>query len=144
MDAPKAKQIPGTTTIHGDVRTDMYAWLRDKNSRAVIDYLEAENAYTDEVMSATQPLQKTLYEEMISHIKEADDSVPAKRGPYYYYYRTEKGKQYRIYCRKKDRLESAGRVQEADDAVAQVRQVAQGPRDTRDADGGRTAGNPGR
>ncbi len=110
MDAPKAKQIPGTTTIHGEVRTDMFAWLRDKNSREVIDYLEAENAHTEEIMSATKPLQKTLYEEMISHIKEADDSVPAKRGPYYYYYRTEKGKQYRIYCRKKDRLESAEEI----------------------------------
>jgi oligopeptidase B len=97
---PVAKQVEKVHLLHGDPRPDPYFWLRDKPNPEVATYLEAENAYTDAVLKPTEPLQKALYDEMLSHVKETDLSVPYRDGGFLYYYRTEKGKQYRIHCRK--------------------------------------------
>ena len=88
------------TTLHGHTLVDDYAWLRERERPEVISYLEAENAYTNSVLEPTVELQKTLYAEMVSHIKETDVSVPFRDGEYWYYSRTEEGAQYPIYCRK--------------------------------------------
>ena len=69
---------------------------------------EAENAYTDTVAAPTQALQETLYQEMKGRIQETDLSVPYRYGGYFYYSRTEEGKQYPIRCRKQGSLESRG------------------------------------
>ncbi|MGZ6971619.1 MAG: S9 family peptidase, partial [Thermoanaerobaculia bacterium] len=98
---PAAKRVEKVITLHGETRSDPYFWLRDKPNPEVAAYLEAENAYTAAVMKPTEPLQDALYSEMLSHIKETDLSVPYREGDWLYYFRTEKGKQYRIYCRKK-------------------------------------------
>jgi oligopeptidase B len=103
---PIARVERKETKIHNHTLVDDYAWLREKTSAEVIAYLEAENAYTDAVMKPTETLQRTLYDEMVSHIKETDESVPVPDGGYFYYSRTEQGKQYAIYCRKKGSLES--------------------------------------
>ena len=97
---PMAKQMEMSHLLHGDPRPDPYFWLRDKPNPEVAAYLEAENAYASQVMGPTEPLQKSLYDEMLSHVKETDLSVPYREGAFLYYYRTEKGKQYRIHCRK--------------------------------------------
>ena len=97
---PVAKKVEMTHLLHGDPRPDPYYWLRDKPNPEVAAYLEAENAYTDAILKPTEPLQKGLYDEMVAHIKETDLSVPYRDGEFLYYYRTEKGKQYRIHCRK--------------------------------------------
>ena len=97
---PAAKKVEKVHLLHGDPRPDPYFWLRDKPNPEVAAYLEAENAYTDAVLKPTEPLQKTLYDEMLSHVKETDLSVPYREGSFQYYYRTEKGKQYRIHCRR--------------------------------------------
>src|SRR5262245_30822708 len=102
---PVAKKLPKTSTIHGDTRLDNYFWLRDKKSKEVNDYLEAENAYTKAVMKPTEGFQEELYKEMLGRIKQTDLSVPYRLGDYWYYSRTEKGKQYPIHCRKKGTLE---------------------------------------
>jgi oligopeptidase B len=86
--------------IHGHVLADDYAWLRQKDSPETLAYLNAENAYTKAVMAPTAGLQKQLYDEMVSHIKETDVSVPFLDGAFWYYSRTEQGRQYPIYCRK--------------------------------------------
>jgi oligopeptidase B len=101
---PIAKKISKGDTLFGDIRVDNYFWLRDKNNPEVIKYLQAENKYTETVMKPTEKLQEKLYREMLSRIKETDFSVPEKIDDYYYYTREEKGKQYRIYCRKKGSL----------------------------------------
>jgi oligopeptidase B len=103
---PVAKKVPKTTEINGRELVDNYFWLRDKQNPDVAAYLQAENAYTDAVMKPTEGLQKKLYDEMLSHIKETDVEVPYKEGNYLYYTRTEAGKQYPIYCRKKGNLEA--------------------------------------
>jgi oligopeptidase B len=98
---PVARRVPRVETIHGDRRVDDYFWLRERSNPEVNAYLEAENAYADAVMRPAQPLQESLYREMLSHIKETDLSVPYREGAYVYYTRTEEGKQYPIYCRRK-------------------------------------------
>ena len=103
---PVAKKVPKTTEINGRELVDNYFWLRDKQNSEVAAYLQAENAYTDAVMKPTEVLQKRLYDEMLSRIKETDVEVPYKEGNYFYYTRTEAGKQYSIYCRKKGSLEA--------------------------------------
>ncbi len=88
-------------TVHGDTRIDNYFWLRDRQDPDTIAYLEAENAYTKEKLQHTEALQATLYAEMLGRIQQTDLSVPVKRDEYFYYTRTEEGKQYAIHCRKK-------------------------------------------
>lgn len=103
-DFPRAEQIPHTLEKHGDVRTDKYFWLKDRENAKVIDYLKSENAYTDRAMTPVRELEKQIFEEMKGRTKEDDSSVPYKKGPYYYYARYEKGQQYPIYGRKKQDL----------------------------------------
>ncbi len=100
MRPPVAKTIAHETEINGHRRSDAYAWLKNKDDPEVIAYLEAENAYTEHEMAPTEALQKTLYEEMVGRIKETDLSVPVRVDNYLYYSRTEKGRQYPIFCRK--------------------------------------------
>ena len=107
---PIAKIEPSSVTLHGDVRTDLYAWLRDRANPEVIAYLEAENAYTAAMMHHTEPLQEALYTEMLGRIKEDDTEVPVRRDDWLYYSRTEQGKAYPIYCRRKDAAGSAEQV----------------------------------
>jgi oligopeptidase B len=108
--APVARKEHTENKLHGQTLTDDYAWLRQKSSPEVIDYLNAENAYTEAVLKSTEPLQKTLYDEMVSHIKETDVSVPFREGEYFYYTRTEQGLQYPIYCRKRGSTTAAEEV----------------------------------
>ena len=96
---PAARPEPQTSLLHGDARVDPYHWLRDKHSREVLDYLAQENRYMASVMEPTEDLQRTIYREMVSRIEETDQTVPVRRGEYLYYTRTERGKQYTIYCR---------------------------------------------
>jgi oligopeptidase B len=100
IEAPIAKKIDKKMTIHGETRVDPYYWLRERENPEVIDYLEAENAYTDAQMKDTERLQKKLYKEMVGRIKQDDESVPYWMNGYLYYSRFEKGKEYPIYCRK--------------------------------------------
>ena len=103
---PIAARIPHDTNVHGYVRGDDYFWLRDKTNPEVMAHLEAENAYAEAVMAPTQELQAKLYDEILSHIKQTDLSVPYRKGAYYYYARTEEGQQYPIYARKAGSLEA--------------------------------------
>lgn len=97
---PVAEREPRTTPIHSTELHDDYAWMRDKESPRVLEYLSAENAYTAATMAGTEELQKQLYDEILSHIKEDDVSVPYRDGAWEYLARTEKGLQYPRYCRR--------------------------------------------
>jgi oligopeptidase B len=107
---PVAKQVPKVDVVHGDKRVDNYYWLRQKSSPEVTAYLEAENAYTAAAMKPTEGLQEKLYQEILGRIKQTDLSVPYRLGDYWYYTRTEKGKQYPIHCRKRGSLEASEQV----------------------------------
>ena len=117
---PVAKKVPKSSTIHDDTRIDNYFWLRDKTNPEVIAHLQAENAYADALMKPTEEMQKALYDELLSHIKQTDVNVPYREGDYFYYSRTEQGKQYPIYARKKSSLEAPEEV------ILDVNKLAEG------------------
>src|SRR4030095_3244092 len=97
---PVAPKHPTILSKHGDKRVDDYHWLRHKQDPAVLDYLQAENAYAEAVTKPLQPLEDILYREMVGRIQETDLSVPYRLRGWLYYSRTEAGKQYPILCRK--------------------------------------------
>ena len=101
MNPPIAKRLPKDVTVHDDRRVDDYHWLRERSDPDVVAYLRAENAYADAMLAPTEDLQKALYDEMLARLNETDSSVPVQRDEYFYYTRTEKGRQYEIYCRKR-------------------------------------------
>lgn len=106
LQPPKATKKPHLLELHNDVRTDDYHWLRDRENQEVIDYLNAENTYTEEVLAPVKEFREKLFQEMKSRIKEQDESVPYKDGNYWYYYRYEQGGEYPIYCRKHGSLDA--------------------------------------
>jgi oligopeptidase B len=102
MKPPVAKKVPKVLKIHGYEITDNYFWLRDRNEKRdpeIIEYLKAENAYTDAYMNPHKTFSESLYKEMLGRIKQTDLSVPYKLGDYWYFNRTEEGKQYPVYLR---------------------------------------------
>ncbi len=117
---PVAARQPKVDTLHQDRRVDEYFWLREKQNPAVVQYLEAENAYAGQVLAFTQPLQEELYQEMLGRIKETDLTVPYREGNYFYYSRTEQGRQYPIYCRK------AGTLAAPEEITLDLNQLAEG------------------
>ncbi len=100
---PVARKEHKETVLHGVKLADDYAWLRDKDNPDVTAYLEFENAYAEAVMAPLAGLREELYQEMLSHIKQTDVSVPYRDGGWWYYTRTEEGLQYAIHCRKRGR-----------------------------------------
>jgi len=117
---PVAKKLHTENHINGGNLADDYHWLREKLKPEVARYLEAENSYTDSVMRRTEALQKRLYDEMLSHVKETDVNVPYKEGDYFYYSRWEAGKQYLILGRK------PGSVGAAEQIILDVNELAKG------------------
>ena len=103
---PKALKIAEKLRKHDDVRTDHYFWLRERENPEVVNYLNEENRYYEEMTFHTKELQKDLFEEMKARIKEDDESVPYKLHGYWYLTRFEKGKDYPVYSRKKEHLEA--------------------------------------
>ena len=99
---PVARREPVEHVLHGDRRVDHYGWLRQKESSEVIGYLNAENAYTDAILKPTEPFQEKIYQEMLGRIQQTDLSVPYKLRGYFYFTRTEEGKQYAFHCRRRD------------------------------------------
>jgi len=119
--APVAKKQPTKLEMHGDVRIDNYFWMRlsdaqklaevkDEQTKEVIDYLDVENAYYDDVTAYSKNFEEKLFEEMKGRIKEDDASVPYKNNGYYYITRYEKGMQYPIYSRKRETLEAEEQI----------------------------------
>jgi len=107
---PRPAKKPYKMEIHGHVRVDDYYWMNERDSKEVIDYLNAENAYTNAVLKHTKDFQETLFNEMVGRIKQTDLSVPYRLRGYYYYSRYDEGKEYPIYCRKKGSLDAAEEV----------------------------------
>lgn len=124
VKAPEAQKQTHVRTIHGETVDDPYYWMIDyfkkgKDSAKVIDYLTRENQYLEAMMKDTEGLQTNLYEEMRGRIKEKDESVPVFRNGYFYYTKTEEGKQYFKYVRKKGSLQASEEVLLDVDALAE-------------------------
>lgn len=96
---PVAATKPVTRTHHGDTFTDDFEWMRQKTSQEVLDHLNAENAYTEAVTADQEALREAIYAEIKAHTVETDQSVPVRRDGWWYFARTEEGKQYAVQCR---------------------------------------------
>ncbi|MEH0156961.1 S9 family peptidase [Limibacter armeniacum] len=118
---PVAEKKDSVLSIHGHERVDSYFWMRltdeqknatepDAQTQKVLNYLTAENTYTEKALKSTESLQEELYEEIVGRIKKDDASVPYKKNGYWYYTRYEEGKEYPIYCRKMESLEAEEEV----------------------------------
>ncbi len=113
--APVAEKKPYKMVAHDDERIDNYYWMNDffkkgPDSTKVVDYLKAENAYVDTMMAGAKQFRENLFKELKGRIKEQDESVPYKDNGYWYYTRFEVGKDYPIYCRKKEKLDATEEV----------------------------------
>ena len=117
---PVARKRHTEVHLHGTVLTDDYAWLREKENPEVVAYLEAENAYAEAEMAPLAGLREDLYNEMLSHIKQTDVSVPFRDGAWWYLTRTEEGWQYAIYCRKR------GSIDAPEEVILDCNQMAEG------------------
>ncbi len=120
MIPPKADKINKELTLHGHTRIDPYFWLNERDNPAVVGYLEKENEYTNTIMKDTKELQEKLFKEIIGRIKQTDMSVPYRENGYFYYTRYEEGKEYPVYCRKKENLEAPEEI------MLNVNEMAQG------------------
>ncbi len=103
-EPPKAKRIDHIRILHNDTVHDYYYWMKDKQQADFINYLYAENGYADKIMKPSLLLRKKIYEELRGWRKETYKTTPQKVDNYYYYVRYEAGKDYPIFCRKKDSL----------------------------------------
>jgi oligopeptidase B len=129
VQPPIARRDPTTTTLHGVTLHDDFRWMRDKSSPELLAYLEAENAYTAAVMAPTAELQTKLYDEMLSHIQETDESVPYRLGDWFYSTRTVEGSQYPIHCRRaaaSPDLNSAFDPSQPEQVILDVNALAEG------------------
>ncbi len=127
---PSAPRRPHVISAHGDDRQDPWFWLRQREDPEVLAYLEAENAYTEQETAPLGLLRSGLFEEMKARIKETDMSVPIRRGPWWYYSRTEEGKDYGIHCRRPARgieeLPPAGEPGEEEQILLDENALAEG------------------
>ncbi|MBK9254940.1 MAG: S9 family peptidase [Saprospiraceae bacterium] len=121
IETPVAEKQPKELTFHGDTRIDNYYWMKlsdaqkeaktpDEQTKKVLDYLNAENAYREKMMSHTDSFQNRLFEEIKGRIKQTDMSVPFKENGYFYITRYEEGKEYPIHSRKKENLEATEEI----------------------------------
>ena len=117
---PVAEMRPTELEAHGHVRTDNYYWLRERENPEVIEYLEAENAYTDVMTAHTAGLRQDLFDEIKGRIRQDDSSVPVRRGDYFYYSRTEDGLDYPIHARKRYSVDADEEI------ILDVNELAQG------------------
>lgn len=97
---PVAERRPVALTHHGDTRTDDWYWLRDRDDPAVLAYLEAENAYTEAVTAASEPLRAAIFAEIKGRVRETDATAPVRHGVWEYFTRTREGDQYAVHCRR--------------------------------------------
>jgi oligopeptidase B len=127
---PLAPRRPHTITAHGDSRDDPWYWLREREDPEVVAYLEAENDHTEAELAPLDGFREELFEEMKARIKETDMSVPSRRGPWWYYSRTEEGRNYAIHCRRPardpDELPPAGEPGEEEQILLDENALAEG------------------
>ncbi len=105
ISRPMVQSIPKKLVAHGHTRIDPYYWLRRRDDKEVVAYLEAENEHAREILAHARGLEDTLFEEIKGRIKQTDSTAPHRDGAYYYYTRFEDGREYPIYCRKREALD---------------------------------------
>ena len=108
ISAPVAAKKTYLHEIHGQQRVDDYFWLRDDKrlNLEVLDYLQQENSYSEQLLAPLAELQTTLYDEMVARQEPELESVPYLKKGYWYISRFEKGQDYNIYTRRKGSMQA--------------------------------------
>ena len=106
MLPPEPEKIEKKLIKHGDVRTDFYYWMKERENPKVLKYLKAENAYTKSKLKPVDSLRKTLFKEMVARIKKKDSNVPVKVDNYYYYSKYNEKSEHPIVVRKRGNLQA--------------------------------------
>lgn len=91
---PVSSSVLAAPIAHKADGADPYAWLQERDSAPVLDYLKAENSYVQAQLADQAPLREALFEEIKGRILETDLSLPSPWGPYLYYTRTTAGDEY--------------------------------------------------
>ena len=86
--------VSNAPIAHRDAGVDPYAWLQERDTEAVLDYLKAENSYQEAQLADQAKLREALFQEIKGRILETDLSLPSPWGPYLYYTRTTAGDEY--------------------------------------------------
>lgn len=123
---PRAATRDHWSTWHGERVNDPWFWLREKTNPEVIQYLEAENAYTEAATADVKAFGEQLYQEALGRIQQTDLSVPLRRGQFYYYSRTQEGRQYSILCRQPADESGNRDVQAPEQVLLDLNQLAEG------------------
>ncbi len=108
MAPPAAQRIPVERSQHGDTVVDEYSWLAAKDNPQTIEFLEAQNAFTETATAGQAELRSAVFAEIKARTQESDLSVPSRKGGWWYYTRTQEGSQYPVFCRRVVRPEDAG------------------------------------
>ena len=91
---PLSANATSAPIAHKAEGSDPYAWLQERDTDAVLDYLKAENSYQESALADQAALRETLFQEIKGRILETDLSLPSPWGPYLYYTRTTAGDEY--------------------------------------------------
>ncbi len=118
VQPPKAPLIPTRLENFGTTRIDNYYWLKERTDPRVLAYIDAENEYTDAMMAHTKGFQKSLYDEIVARIKQADSTAPVFDNGYYYFTRFAAGQQYPLRIRRKSSMQAPDQVLLDEDALA--------------------------
>jgi oligopeptidase B len=122
-EPPAARRVRSERTHHGDTFVDEFAWLADRQNPETISYLQAENAYTTAMTAGQAELREAIFGEIRARTQESDLSVPTRKGLWWYYARTEEGRQYQVHCRRAVRPADAGPPMTADGAPLDGEQI---------------------
>ncbi|MCU0286645.1 MAG: S9 family peptidase [Acidobacteria bacterium] len=127
-EPPVAEKIAKELTYHDHTRIDYYYWLQERQNPKVREYLDLENKYTGAVMKKTAlgKLQQKLYAEITARIKPDDQTVPYQKNGYLYYQRFLADKDYAIYCRKKSNSGSENKVENKEEILLDINEMAKG------------------
>jgi oligopeptidase B len=117
---PVARKVPHLTQVQGQTLSDDYFWLRERDTRPVLQHLQAENRYSAAVMKPTQKLQAKLYKELVDRVPQSDVSVPYLEGGHWYYTKLLAGQQYPVHARR------AGTMEAREQVVLDVNALAKG------------------
>ncbi len=132
---PDAPQVPFVRRFHGDEVSDPYHWMKDKTDPRLLDYLAAENGYTEAMTADQAELRASLYNDIDARTKQTDLSVPmfvrhVSGDAFWYYARTTEGLDYPTHCRlaatSRDEIPDAEAAQPGEEVVLDVNALAQG------------------
>jgi protease II len=103
LSYPIPKARPTKITNHNHTREDEYFWMRsdERDNPEILKHLDAENSFCASRMKSLgiDTHTRAILTEMKSYIPHLDESVPARDGEYFYFYRMFDNSDHPVYLR---------------------------------------------